>query len=83
MVTCNYDGFNKHETRIGDRSFVGTNASLVAPVAIAEDAYIGSGSVITKDVGGGALALSRAQQTEIPGWVGRFRARFQNRKTKG
>lgn len=83
VVTCNYDGFNKHETRIGDRSFVGTNASLVAPVAIAEDAYIGSGSVITKDVGGGALALSRAEQTEIPGWVGRFRARFQNRRNKG
>ena len=58
-ITCNYDGFGKHKTEIGEGAFVGTNSSLVAPVKIGNGAYIGSGSVITRDVpddahGGGA-----------------------------
>jgi bifunctional UDP-N-acetylglucosamine pyrophosphorylase / glucosamine-1-phosphate N-acetyltransferase len=70
-VTCNYDGAAKHETRIGDRAFIGTNSSLVAPLTIGEGAYIGSGSVITKDVPPGALAVERASQVVREGWASR------------
>ena len=62
-ITCNYDGFSKHKTLIGEGAFVGTNSSLVAPVKIGKGAYIGSGSVITKDVPDDALAVERSQQT--------------------
>jgi bifunctional UDP-N-acetylglucosamine pyrophosphorylase/glucosamine-1-phosphate N-acetyltransferase len=79
-ITCNYDGVAKHETRIGDGAFVGTNSSLVAPVTIGEGAYIGSGSVITKDVPPGALAVERTQQVVKDGWVARRRARLGQRK---
>ncbi len=79
-ITCNYDGFNKYRTEIGERAFVGSNSALVAPVRIGNDAYIGSGSVITKDVADGALALERAQQVEKPGWVARFREAMAKRK---
>src|SRR5262245_28792021 len=58
-ITCNYDGYTKSRTHIGDRAFIGTNTSLVAPITIGEGAYIGSGSVITKDVPPGALAVER------------------------
>lgn len=61
-ITCNYDGFKKHKTVIGQGAFVGTNSSLVAPVTIGKGAYIGSGSVITKDVPDDAMALERSQQ---------------------
>jgi bifunctional UDP-N-acetylglucosamine pyrophosphorylase / glucosamine-1-phosphate N-acetyltransferase len=74
VITCNYDGTRKHETRIGARAFVGTNASLVAPITIGEDAYVGAGSVITEDVPAGALALERAPQVVKEGWRGRRRA---------
>ena len=82
-ITCNYDGFLKYRTEIGERAFVGSNSSLVAPVRIGNDAYIGSGSVITKDVADGALALERSEQVEKPGWVARFRARMGSRKKAG
>jgi bifunctional UDP-N-acetylglucosamine pyrophosphorylase/glucosamine-1-phosphate N-acetyltransferase len=62
-ITCNYDGFAKHQTEIGAGAFVGSNSSLVAPVKIGSGAYIGSGSVITKDVPDDALAVERSQQT--------------------
>src|SRR5712692_432489 len=74
-ITCNYDGQAKHETRIDDGAFIGTNVSLVAPVTIGEGAYIGSGSVITKDVPPGALALERSPQTVKEGWTARREAR--------
>jgi bifunctional UDP-N-acetylglucosamine pyrophosphorylase/glucosamine-1-phosphate N-acetyltransferase len=73
-ITCNYDGQAKHETKIGDQAFIGTNASLVAPLTIGEGAYIGSGSVITKDVPPGALALERSPQVVKAGWAERRRA---------
>jgi len=68
-ITCNYDGVAKHETVVGDGAFVGTNASLVAPVTVGEGAYVGAGSVITSDVPAGALAVARAQQAIREGWV--------------
>jgi bifunctional UDP-N-acetylglucosamine pyrophosphorylase/glucosamine-1-phosphate N-acetyltransferase len=72
-ITCNYDGFNKHKTQIGEGAFVGSNSSLVAPVKIGNGAYIGSGSVITKDVADDALAIGRGQQTAREGWAIKFR----------
>jgi bifunctional UDP-N-acetylglucosamine pyrophosphorylase/glucosamine-1-phosphate N-acetyltransferase len=75
VITCNYDGERKHRTQIGARAFVGTNASLVAPVTIGDDAYVGAGSVITRDVPPGALAMERAPQLVKEGWTERRRAR--------
>lgn len=68
-ITCNYDGEQKHRTRIGERAFVGSNSTLVAPVEIGPDSYIGAGSVITDDVPAEALALGRGRQVVKPGWV--------------
>ena len=73
-ITCNYDGFAKHRTEIGANAFIGTNSSLVAPVKIGDGAYIGSGSVITKDVPAGALAVERAGLTVREGWADQKRA---------
>ncbi|MBC8013544.1 MAG: bifunctional UDP-N-acetylglucosamine diphosphorylase/glucosamine-1-phosphate N-acetyltransferase GlmU [Methyloceanibacter sp.] len=80
-ITCNYDGFDKHRTEIGAGAFIGSNVSLVAPVKIGEGAYIGSGSVISKDVAPDALALSRSPQEERPGWAAKVRER-RGRKPK-
>jgi bifunctional UDP-N-acetylglucosamine pyrophosphorylase/glucosamine-1-phosphate N-acetyltransferase len=73
-IFCNYDGFDKHDTHIGEGAFVGSNSSLIAPVTIGAGAYTGSGSVITRSVAPDALALERGQQVEKPGWAARFRA---------
>jgi bifunctional UDP-N-acetylglucosamine pyrophosphorylase / glucosamine-1-phosphate N-acetyltransferase len=68
-ITCNYDGVNKHRTVIGDEAFIGSNTSLVAPVTIEEGAYIGSGSVITRNVGAQALAIARGRQVNKEGFA--------------
>lgn len=67
-ITCNYDGVNKHHTCIGDGAFIGSNASLVAPVTIGKDATIGAGSVITRTVPADELSVARTRQKNIPGW---------------
>jgi bifunctional UDP-N-acetylglucosamine pyrophosphorylase/glucosamine-1-phosphate N-acetyltransferase len=67
-ITCNYDGISKHKTTILDRASIGSNSSLVAPVTIGEGAYVGAGSVITKDVPADALAYGN-RQTVVPGWA--------------
>jgi len=67
-ITCNYDGFEKHQTIIGDRVFVGSNVELVAPVKIGSNSSIGAGTTVTKDVPQGALAISRVKQKNIKGW---------------
>ena len=74
-IFCNYDGFDKHETHVGEGAFIGSNTALVAPVTVGPGAYTGSGSVITKDVAADALAVERSQQVEREGWAARFRAR--------
>jgi bifunctional UDP-N-acetylglucosamine pyrophosphorylase/glucosamine-1-phosphate N-acetyltransferase len=74
-ITCNYDGERKHETVVGDDAFVGTNVSMVAPVTIGDGAYVGSGSVITRDVPPGALALERSPQVVKEGWKERRAAK--------
>jgi bifunctional UDP-N-acetylglucosamine pyrophosphorylase/glucosamine-1-phosphate N-acetyltransferase len=82
-ITCNYDGFNKHKTTIGAAAFVGSNSSLVAPVKIGNGAYVGSGSVITRDVPDDALAVERAEQTMRQGGAQRFReSRARNKAPK-
>ena len=67
-ITCNYDGKNKHKTSVGEDSFIGTNSSLVAPVEIGKNAYVGAGSVITKDVPDNALAVGRGKQVVKEGY---------------
>jgi bifunctional UDP-N-acetylglucosamine pyrophosphorylase/glucosamine-1-phosphate N-acetyltransferase len=74
-IFCNYDGFDKWETHVGEGAFIGSNTALVAPVTVGAGAYTGSGSVITKPVAAGALAIERAAQVEKPGWAKRFRER--------
>ena len=72
-ITCNYDGVGKHLTRIGDGAFVGSDATLVAPVTIGAGAYVAAGSCVTVEVPAGALAVGRARQTNKEGWVTRRR----------
>jgi bifunctional UDP-N-acetylglucosamine pyrophosphorylase / glucosamine-1-phosphate N-acetyltransferase len=67
-ITCNYDGVNKNRTVIEDDCFIGSDATLVAPVRIARGSYIGAGSTISKDTPAGQLTVARAKQTSIPGW---------------
>jgi bifunctional UDP-N-acetylglucosamine pyrophosphorylase/glucosamine-1-phosphate N-acetyltransferase len=74
-ITCNYDGFAKHRTRVGAGVFVGSDAVLVAPVSIGDGAFIAAGSVITEDVEGDAMAFGRARQESKPGRAASFRAR--------
>ena len=79
-IFCNYDGYTKSRTEVGEGAFVGSNSSLVAPVKIGAGAYVGSGSVITADVEPDALALGRGRQESKPGWASRFRAAMARRK---
>ena len=67
-ITCNFDGKNKHKTKVGDNSFVGTNSSLVAPVTIGSNSYVAAGSVITKDVPDNALGVGRSKQENKENW---------------
>lgn len=70
-VTCNYDGVNKNKTRIGARCFIGSDTMFVAPVSIGNGATVGAGSVITRDVPAGALAVARSRQVVIEEWARR------------
>ena len=77
-VTVNYDGYNKHRTVIGDGAKIGSDTMLVAPVTVGENAYTGAGSVITKDVPAGSLAVERTEQRIIEGYAERHRVRSEN-----
>lgn len=79
-ITCNYDGVAKHPTRIEAGAFVGSDATLVAPVTVGEGAYVAAGSTITEDVPKDALALGRARQVTKPGWAARRRERPADEK---
>lgn len=68
-ITCNYDGQNKHVTRIGAGTFIGSNSCLVAPVTVGDGAYVAAGSTVTEDVPADALALGRARQVTKPQWA--------------
>ena len=82
-IFCNYDGFFKHRTEIGDGAFVGSNSALVAPVKIGDGAFVGSGSVISRDVPADALSLERNEQVTHAGWAEKFRTLMKRRKEKG
>jgi bifunctional UDP-N-acetylglucosamine pyrophosphorylase/glucosamine-1-phosphate N-acetyltransferase len=69
VITCNFDGVNKHRTLIGERVFVGSDSTLVAPLKIGDGAYVAAGSCITEDVPEDALALGRSRQTTKEGWA--------------
>jgi bifunctional UDP-N-acetylglucosamine pyrophosphorylase/glucosamine-1-phosphate N-acetyltransferase len=73
-ITCNFDGFQKHPTRIGSGAFIGSNSTLVAPIDVGEGAYVGAGSVITAPVPADSLGLGRAQQVVKPEWAKKRRA---------
>jgi len=75
-ITCNYDGFGKYQTSIGEGAFIGSNTALVAPVTIGDGAIVGAGSVITRDVEPDSLAIERNEQKGIAGWARRFRERM-------
>jgi bifunctional UDP-N-acetylglucosamine pyrophosphorylase / glucosamine-1-phosphate N-acetyltransferase len=70
-ITCNYDGTKKHDTVIEDHAFIGSNATLVAPVTVGREAYVAAGSAVTADVPAGALGIARGRQENKPGWVER------------
>jgi len=75
VITCNYDGVNKHTTIIGEGAFVGSDSTLVAPISIGDGAYIGAGSCITREVPADALAVGRSRQVTKEGWAAAKRTR--------
>jgi len=78
-ITCNYDGVNKHQTVIEDGAFIGSDATLVAPVRIGRGAYVGAGSCITEDVPADALAIGRGRQILKEGWAAERRAKIRKK----
>ncbi|RMD83217.1 MAG: UDP-N-acetylglucosamine diphosphorylase/glucosamine-1-phosphate N-acetyltransferase [Candidatus Dadabacteria bacterium] len=78
-ITCNYDGFEKHPTYIGDRVQIGSDTQLVAPVRLGADCYVAAGSTVLRDVEPGALVFNEKPQRVRPGWVAAFRARHRDK----
>jgi len=81
-ITCNYDGFRKHRTRIGDRVQIGSDTQLVAPVSLGADSYVAAGSTVTRDVPAGALVFNDKKQVVRAGWVEGFRRRARGGKRR-
>jgi bifunctional UDP-N-acetylglucosamine pyrophosphorylase/glucosamine-1-phosphate N-acetyltransferase len=81
-ITCNYDGYFKYKTVIGERAFIGSNSSLVAPVRIGPDAIVAAGSAVTRDVDAGELRIVRAEQLVKPGWADRFHDTMKKKKAE-
>jgi bifunctional UDP-N-acetylglucosamine pyrophosphorylase/glucosamine-1-phosphate N-acetyltransferase len=81
VITCNYDGVHKTQTTIGNGVFVGSDSTLVAPLTLADGAYVAAGSCVTKDVPADALAIARSQQITKPGWAARKREKQLPKKS--
>ena len=81
-ITCNYDGYFKYKTEIGERAFIGSNSSLIAPVRIGADAIVAAGSAVSRDVAAGELRIVRAEQLVKPGWADRFHDAMKKRKVE-
>ncbi len=79
-ITCNYDGYFKYKTEIGERAFIGSNSALVAPVRIGADAIVAAGSAVTRDVADGELRIVRGEQLMKPGWADRFHDAMRKKK---
>jgi len=79
-ITCNYDGYFKHRTVIGERAFIGSNSALIAPVRIGADAIVAAGSAVSRDVSDGELRLVRGEQLVKPGWADRFHDAMKKKK---
>lgn len=82
-ITCNYDGYFKYQTVIGDNAFIGSNSALIAPVRIGRDAIVAAGSAVSRDVADGELRLVRAEQLVKPGWADRFHDAMRKKKREG
>ena len=82
-ITCNYDGYFKHKTTIGERAFIGSNSALIAPVTIGADAIVAAGSAVSRDVAAGELLMVRAEQMVKPGWADRFHDTMKKKKAAG
>lgn len=78
-ITCNYDGYFKYQTVIGENAFIGSNSALIAPVNIGRDAIVAAGSAVSRDVADGELRLVRAEQATKPGWADRFHHTMSNK----
>jgi len=76
-ITCNYDGYSKHPTKIGDGAFIGSNSTLVAPLKIGDGAYVAAGSTINRDIPDNDLGISRGRQENKPGYAVKLRERLQ------
>jgi bifunctional UDP-N-acetylglucosamine pyrophosphorylase/glucosamine-1-phosphate N-acetyltransferase len=81
-ITCNYDGYFKHQTVIGERAFIGSNSALIAPVKIGADAIVAAGSAVSRDVADGELRMVRAEQLVKPGWADRFHDAMKKKKAE-
>ncbi len=81
-ITCNYDGYFKYRTVIGERAFIGSNSALVAPVTIGADAIVAAGSTVSRDVAPGELRMVRAEQLVKPGWADRFHDAMKKKKAE-
>ncbi|MCP5379130.1 MAG: bifunctional UDP-N-acetylglucosamine diphosphorylase/glucosamine-1-phosphate N-acetyltransferase GlmU [Novosphingobium sp.] len=81
-ITCNYDGYFKHRTVIGERAFIGSNSALIAPVTIGADAIVAAGSAVSRDVGAGELRMVRAPQLVKEGWADRFHDAMKKKKAE-
>ncbi len=79
-ITCNYDGYFKHQTKIGERAFIGSNSALIAPVEIGADAIVAAGSAVSRNVAAGELRMVRAEQMVKPGWADRFHDTMKKKK---
>jgi len=79
-ITCNYDGYFKYKTIIGERAFIGSNSALIAPVSIGADAIVAAGSAVSRDVAAGELRLVRGEQLVKPGWADRFHDAMRKKK---
>ena len=81
-ITCNYDGYFKYKTIIGERAFIGSNSALIAPVRIGADAIVAAGSAVSRDVAPGELRMVRAEQLVKPGWADSFHDAMKRKKAE-
>ncbi len=81
-ITCNYDGYTKKITSVGDNVFIGSDSQLIAPVKIGKGAYVGAGSTVTRNVPSNALALCRVRQVNVEGWATKRKLKMKSAKRK-